>query len=47
MMGRQVPRTEVKENIKILVDKLEGITPLGILRYIWEQNIKANLKQIR
>jgi len=27
-----------------LVDKLEGMTPLGILRYRWEQNIKATFQ---
>jgi hypothetical protein len=41
MMGRQVPRT-----YKILVDKSEGMTPLGILMYRWKENIKANFQTI-
>jgi hypothetical protein len=32
---------------KILLNKLEQKTPLGIVRCSWEQNIKANLNKMR
>jgi hypothetical protein len=45
--GHVARKGEKRNAYKILVRKPEGKTPLGRRRYIWEDNIKVDFREIR